>query len=133
MNLERSKNAKRSILWGIIYKIVMLVFPFLVRSAIIKTIGIEYLGLSGLFTSILEILNLTELGVGSAIVYSMYKPIAENDTKTMCALLNLFKKIYRIIGLIIAIIGLCLMPFLRNLIHGDIPSNAVSSPLFYFP
>lgn len=124
MNLERSKNAKRSILWGIIYKIVMLVFPFLVRSAIIKTVGIEYLGLSGLFTSILEILNLTELGVGSAIVYSMYKPIAENDTKTMCALLNLFKKIYRIIGLIIAIIGLCLMPFLRNLIHGDIPSNA---------
>lgn len=124
MNLERSKNAKRSILWGIFYKTVMLVFPFIVRSVIIKTVGIEYIGLSGLFTSILEILNLTELGVGSAIVYSMYAPIAENDTKTICALLNLFKKVYRIIGLVIAVVGLCLIPFLGNLICGDIPQNA---------
>lgn len=124
MKLNRSKNTKRSIFWGGMSKIVMLVFPFLVRSVIIKTVGIDYLGLSGLYTSILEILNLTELGVGAAIVYSMYKPIAENDTETICALQNLFKKIYRYIGLVILVVGIGILPFLTSLIHGEVPTGA---------
>lgn len=57
----------------------------------IYLMGVEYLGLNSLFTSILQVLNLAELGVGSAMVYSMYKPIAENDQSTICALLKLYK------------------------------------------
>ena len=57
----------------------------------IYLMGVEYLGLNSLFTSILQVLNLAELGVGSAMVYSMYKPIAENDKSTICALLKLYK------------------------------------------
>ena len=123
MRLERTKNAKKSAIWGLASKIVGLFFPFVVRSVIIRTIGIEYIGLNGLFTSILDILNLTELGVGAAIVYSMYKPIAEDDTDTICALMNLYKKVYRWIGAIVLLIGLCLLPFLGYLVKGDVPSD----------
>ena len=76
----------------------------------------KYLGLNSLFNSILSVLNLAELGVGSALIFSMYKPIAENDTERICALMNLYKLYYRIIGLVILVIGLILVPFIPNLI-----------------
>lgn len=121
MRLNRTQNAIRNIIWGLIYKIVILIFPFIIRTVIIKNLGIDYLGLNGLFTSILNMLNLTELGVGTAIVYSMYKPISENDTDAICALMQLYKKLYRIIGLIVLAIGLGLLPFLDRLIQGTTP------------
>ena len=83
----------------------------------------EYLGLNGLFKSLLTFLNLAELGVGSAMVFSMYKPIAEDDTLTICALLRLYRTLYRIIGLAVAAVGLLLVPVLRNLIKGDLPAG----------
>jgi hypothetical protein len=66
-------------------------------------------------------LCLAELGFGSAMVFSMYKPIAENNVPEVCALLNLYRKIYRIIGSFILITGLCLLPFLDHLIKGTPP------------
>ena len=123
MILERSKNAKRNSIWGIIGNIVSVIFPFIVRTVIIKELGMDYLGLSSLFTSILTVLNITELGFGSAIVYSMYKPLAEDDTEQICALLNYYKKIYRSIGLLIFSAGCCLFPFLEHFIHGDVPKD----------
>ena len=83
----------------------------------------EYLGLNSLFTSILSVLNLAELGVGSALVFSMYKPIAEDDTEKICALMNLYKLYYRIIGAVILIIGLILVPFIPKLILGSAPED----------
>lgn len=123
MVIERTKNAKRNGIWGMISRLVGLLLPFISRTVIIKFLGSEYLGLNGLFTSILTVLNLTELGVGSAIVYSMYKPIALGDDDLVCALLNLYRKIYRIIGVGIVIIGLIIVPFIRNLVSGEIPSD----------
>lgn len=123
MKFERTKNAKRNILWGLINKVCVLVLPFASRTVLIYVLGSEYLGLSSLFTSILTVLNLSELGVGSAIVFSMYKPIAENDENTICALLSLYKKIYRIIGLVVLILGIALVPFLDKLIKSDLPSD----------
>jgi O-antigen/teichoic acid export membrane protein len=79
--------------------------------------------LNSLFTSVLQVLNLAELGVGSAMVFSMYKPIAVDDKTTICALMKLYKSYYRIIGFIIAIIGCILTPFIPKLINGDIPSG----------
>lgn len=123
MKLERFKNAKRNSFWGLISKAVILIFPFVIRKLIIKKLGIEYLGLNGLFTSILNILNLTELGIGSAIVFSMYEPVAKNDEKKISALMNLYKKVYRCIGLLVLCIGLLLIPVLPLLISGNIPDN----------
>jgi O-antigen/teichoic acid export membrane protein len=85
--------------------------------------GTQYLGLSSLFTSILSFLSLTELGVGAAMVYSMYKPIAENDHTTIRALLNLYKKVYRVIGTLILALGLALMPFLKILVPEQLPPD----------
>lgn len=121
--MERKKNTVRNIIWGTVNKIITIIVPFIMRTMIIKILGSEYLGLNSLFTSILQILNLTELGINSAIVFCMYKPIAQNDTKTICALMNLYKKLYRIIGSIILILGLIILPFLRYFINGDIPSD----------
>ena len=123
MKIERTKNATRNILFGIILKVYQILIPFIMRTAMIYFMGIQYLGLNSLFTSVLQVLNLAELGVGSAMVFSMYKPIAVDDKTTICALMKLYKIYYRIIGLIIAIIGGILTPFIPKLINGEIPSG----------
>ena len=102
-------------------EVVNLLFPFVIRSVMLHYLGTEYLGLNGLFKSLLSFLNLAELGVGSAMVFSMYRPIAEDDTPTICALLRLYRTLYRIIGLVIAAVGLILMPVLPSLIKSDLP------------
>ena len=123
MKIARTKNTVRNIVFGTILRIVNIFLPFVSRTVILYVLGTQYLGLSSLFGSILSFLCLAELGVGGAMVYTMYKPIAENDTDTIRALLNLYKKIYRIIGTVILVLGLCLLPFLTKIIHGDIPED----------
>lgn len=121
--IERTKNATRNIVFGIILKVYQILVPFLMRTAMIYLMGVQYLGLNSLFTSVLQVLNLAELGVGSAMVYSMYKPIAEDDNTTICALMNLYRIYYRAIGILIAVVGVLLTPFIPKLISGDVPSE----------
>lgn len=121
--IERTKNATRNILYGSVLKMYQILMPFTMRTAIIYLLGVQYLGLNSLFTSILSVLNLAELGVGSAMVYSMYKPIAEDDETTICALMKLYKIYYRVVGIIIAVIGIILTPFIPKLINGSIPNE----------
>lgn len=121
--IERTKNATRNIIFGIILKAYQIFVPFLMRTAMIYLMGVQYLGLNSLFTSILQVLNLAELGVGSAMIYSMYKPIAEDDSTTVCALMKLYRTYYRAIGLVIAVIGCVLTPFIPKLISGDVPEG----------
>lgn len=123
MKIERTKNATRNIFFGILLKIYQILGPFILRTIFIYTLGMQYLGLNSLFTSVLSVLNLAELGVGSAMVFSMYKPIAEDDTKKICALMKLYKFYYRIIGLVILLVGLVLVPFIPKLISGEVPSD----------
>lgn len=121
MIIERKKNTVRNIFWGIINKLIQIIFPFAIRTILIKKLGSEYLGVSSLFSSILQVLNLAELGFGSALVFSMYKPIAEDDKQTICALLNTYRKIYRGVGGIILTGGIILLPFIQYIIKGDWP------------
>lgn len=123
MKIERTKNATRNIIFGVILKVYQTVIPFLMRTAMIYLMGVQYLGLNSLFTSILQVLNLAELGVGSAMIYSMYKPIAEDNNATICALMNLYRTYYRGIGLVIATVGAILTPFIPKLISGDVPNE----------
>ena len=131
MKIQRTKNAARNIVYDGFLRLYNMLVPFVMRSIILHYLGVEYLGLSGLFSSILSFLNLAELGVGTAMVFSMYKPIAEDDTDSICALMGLYRKFYRIIGLFIAVVGLALTPFLRNLVHGDVPPD-VNLYILYF-
>ena len=92
MRINRTKNATRNITSGFALKLYQLITPFIIRTMMIHLMGMEYVGLNSLFASILQVLNLAELGVGSAMVFSMYKPIAEDDTEKICSLMNLYKK-----------------------------------------
>lgn len=98
---REKKNATRNIIFGVILKAYQIVVPFLMRTAMIYFMGVQYLGLNSLFTSILQVLNLAELGAGSAMIYSMYQPIASDDKKKICALMRLYKFYYRAIGCVI--------------------------------
>lgn len=123
MKIERTKNAVRNIAVGFVLRIYQTIVPFLMRTAMIHFMGVEYLGLNSLFSSILHILNLAELGVGSAMVFSMYKPVAEDDTSKICALMGLYRRYYRLIGVFIGVVGLALTPFVPRLISGEVPSD----------
>ncbi|MGN0436150.1 MAG: lipopolysaccharide biosynthesis protein [Wujia sp.] len=120
---SRIGNASRNMLFGMMLKLYQILLPFIIRTAIMYYMGLEYLGLNSLFGSLLWVLNLAELGVGSAMVYSMYQPIIDGDSNQICALLNLYKKYYRIIGVVIATIGLVITPFIPYLIKKDIPED----------
>lgn len=123
MSNSRTTNSIRNIIWAVIQKIMLMLFPFAVRSVMIYKLGAEYTGVGSLFNSILNMLSLAELGFSSAMVYCMYEPIHRQDEDTICALLNLYKKIYGVIGGIILAVGLMLIPFLPNLVDSQIPTG----------
>lgn len=123
MPLSKTENVSKSFIWGLIYRCAGILLPFITRTVIIYKMGNIYLGLNGLLTSILNLFSLAELGIGSALVYSMYKPMAEENTEEICELLNLYKKAYRIIGVTILLMGLCFLPFITNVIQGEIPDD----------
>ena len=121
--INRTQNATRNIVYGAMLKLYQIIVPFLMKTVINYFLGAEYLGLNSLFVSVLQTLNLAELGVGSALVFSMYKPIANDDKETICALMKLYRFYYRIIGIVIFVIGCILLPFIPMLIKGDIPAE----------
>lgn len=121
MKLSFAKHMKRNIAAGFLNRGIAMVFPFLNRTLFLWLLGPQYLGLNGLFRSVLGVLSLTELGFGTVIVCAMFKPIAEDDRDLVCAYLKFFRNVYRWIGTFVLVAGLCLLPFLRRLIHGDLP------------
>lgn len=120
---SRTENAKKNILFGYISKITELLLPFVSRTIILYILGEQYLGLSSLFTSILNMLNMTELGFSSAVVFGLYKPLSDGDTDKVRAYMSFYKQVYKIIGIIILVMGIALLPFLHFLIKGDTPSD----------
>ena len=113
---SRVKNTLINTAFGIFVKIITLVLNFVTRTVFIKYLGVEYTGVSAVFTDILTVLSFAELGIGSAITFSLYKPIENKDNKKISALLNLYRKAYRIIAVAIFVIGVSLVPFLDKLI-----------------
>ena len=90
---------------------------FICRVVFVRTLSADYLGVGGLFTNILSMLSLAELGISSAIGYSLYKPIVEEDQDKITSLMHFYGKAYRIIGFVIAAAGTAMMPFLRIIIR----------------
>lgn len=127
---DRIKNVKRNVAWGVLNSAISIIVPFITRTVIIYTIGIEYTGLNSLFNSILQALSLAELGIGSALVFSMYKPMADNDVEQVCALLNFYRTCYRITGIVVLILGIIILPFIDILVAGDIPGDVNIRILF---
>lgn len=120
---SRKKILIRNTKFGAIKTIVQYLLQFILRTIFIYTLGKEYLGLNGLFSNILGCLSIVELGIGTAIVFSMYKPIADGDVEKINSLHALYKKSFRIIASIIALLGILIIPALKYIIKSDVPSD----------
>ena len=115
----RIEQASKNIKYSTIAYIINNLLKFVVRLVFVRALPIEYLGINGLFTNLLAMLSLAELGVGPAIVYSLYKPLAEQDIETVKALMRLFQKAYTGIGIFIIVFGICVLPWLDWFIKGN--------------
>lgn len=123
MSDSRTKNTSRNIAAGLVNRFSTLLLSFINRTIIIYFLGIEFTGLNSVFTAILGVLSIAELGVDVAIIQTMYKPIAEGNKERICELITLYKRCYTIIGFVVIAIGLGLMPFLHFFIKDEIPSS----------
>lgn len=117
----RSKSSAKNLVVALIGQAFGLIISFIARIIFVKFLSDEYLGLNGLFTNLLTMLSLVELGVGSALVYSLYKPLADGDNEKVKSLMDLYRKAYNIIGGVVLIIGILFIPFYRYLIS-EVPS-----------
>lgn len=117
---SRLSNTLRNFRFGVATQLVVTLLGFLSRTVFIHVLGMEYSGVNGLYTSILDVLSLTELGLADVVVFSLYKPLAEGDTEKLTALMGYYKTIYRVIALAVGIIGLSLVPILQVLVKSEI-------------
>ena len=124
MKLNFVQNSKRNFIAKSINQVFQLLFPFLNRTLFLWLLGPEYLGLNGLFAAVLGVLRLAELGFGSAVGCSMFKLVARDDREQICACLKFYRSLYHGVGIVIFVVGLCLLPFIPHLIHGDVADRS---------
>lgn len=125
MSSSRTKNVSINMVTALFCQVVNLCLNFVSRTYFIQALGAEYLGVNGLFSNVLSILSFAELGIGNALVFSMYKPLAVSDHQKLTSLMALYKRAYRIIALVVTIAGLLYVPFIEYTIkgHPNIPEN----------
>lgn len=116
MSKSRTDNTIKNIGAALFVQLAITAFSFVNRTALIRTLGIQAASLNGLFAEVIAILMLTELGVGSAIIYNLYKPLSENDEKKVCQLMTLFRTAYNYVTLAVLALGLLLTPFIQHLV-----------------
>ena len=126
MTQTRTTKSMKNAIFGIVGLLCNLIVSFFSRSVFIKILGVEYNGVNGLFTNVLTVLNLAELGFATSIAYALYKPLKEHDEKSAAMLMHYFAKIYRVIAIIVAAVGCCCIPFLQYLISEDISELSFS-------
>lgn len=114
--MARTKNSIYNIIFALCLQGVTVVANFVIRTIMIRRLGMQATSLNGLFTEVLAALSMAEMGVGSAIVYNLYKPLAENDQKKVRQLMGLFKSAYRIIAAATFLIGLALCPWIHHMV-----------------
>lgn len=122
--MSRLANSVRNIKFGTIGLILSYISSFIARKIFVVYLSVDYLGLSGLFSNVLTMLSLAELGVGAAICYSLYKPLAFDEKHKIQALMKLYRDAYFIIGTLVLVVGLSFTPFLPYLMKDapDIPN-----------
>ena len=119
-NKTRTENATINIIMGIVYQVIVILTGFIARKVFVITLNAEYLGVNGILNNIISVLSLSELGISTAIIYSLYKPIVENNKEKISALIQYYHKLYNRIAIIIAVLGLILLPFLKYIIKLNI-------------
>lgn len=118
---SRTKKTGKNIVYAVGLKLLITIINFASRVIFVKVLEESYLGINGLFVNILSVLSLADLGIGTAMTYSLYKPLADGDYKKIAVLVNFFKKIYLIIAFSVGMIGLILLPFINYLVRLEEP------------
>lgn len=118
--MTRTENSTKNMYTGLIYQLLVLIFRFLTRTVFISCLGEKYLGINGLFSNILNLLSLADLGVGAALVFALYKPIAEKNEERQKVIVDYLHKLYVYIGIIIIIAGIMLLPMLKFIIKDNV-------------
>ncbi|MBR5376581.1 MAG: hypothetical protein IK139_04810 [Lachnospiraceae bacterium] len=122
---SRTLHSKRNIIAGVLSSCAVPVFALIVNAAVVKSLSVEYIGLAGTFSAVLQVLNLAELGFSTAMTVNLYKPLKDDDTAAVRGMLAFFRHVYRIIGLALLAAGLIVCPFLGRLVQdsGGIREN----------
>ena len=123
MSVSRTRRTAQNATMGFIYQLSSMILSFVSRIVFIRTIGVEYLGLNGVFADVLNLLSMADLGFSTAMAYSFYKPLADRDEEKIASLIAFYKKLYNIIAVVVLILGLACIPFLRLIVRteNDIP------------
>jgi len=127
---SRTENVVKNAWFALITQIIDILLSLISRTAFIYMLGVEYLGVNGLFTNILALLSFAELGIGNAIIYSLYKPLAVKDKEKIRQLMSLYAKAYKLIGIFIFVSGLLVIPFINYIIK-DPPNIKENIYLIY--
>lgn len=130
MQASRTKNTILNSSFGVLTKLVTVIVSFVSRTVFIRVLGVQYAGVSTVFTDILTVLSFAELGIGSAITFALYKPLAENDNDKIASLMAVYKKVYRIIALVVFVAGMLVLPFLEYIVK-DVPDVKEDIRLIY--
>lgn len=135
MSTERNKSSRtynsiRNTGYSFLYKVLDLIMAFVLRPFVIRYFGMHVIGLHGLFTNILTVLSLAEAGIGGAFVFSLYKPLAEEDREQIHILMKLYRKVYFIVAILIAFVGFGLTPFLDYFVN--FPSGVEHIGIIYW-
>ncbi|MGK4073763.1 lipopolysaccharide biosynthesis protein [Lactobacillus crispatus] len=117
---SRTRLATKNVIATLATNVLIFPIQFINRYYMVRYLGIKYLGITSLFTNILSVLSLADLGIGTAIVFLLYKPLAEHNINKISVLMKFYRKIYRLIALVIFILGLVVMPFLHIFLHEEI-------------
>ncbi|MBO5520759.1 MAG: hypothetical protein J5973_03700, partial [Eubacterium sp.] len=130
---SRTRNTILNVVTGMGGQLLATLLKFVVRTVFIHTLGKSYLGINGLFSDILTMLSLTELGLDTAINFKLYKPLAEHDDQRVRVLMKFYKQAYRVVGTVILAIGLCIIPALPFLIrdYGSLESLGINAALIF--
>lgn len=120
MDTSRTSNSLKNMAFGVGSQMLSILMGFFTRWMFIALLGKEYLGVSGLFTNVLSLLSLANLGFDTAIIYSLYKPLAEGDMVAVKGYMRVYRRVYRAVGATVFVLGCILMPFLPHLIKGTV-------------
>lgn len=117
---SRKESSIRNLVFGVGYQCLNLILAFLCRTLLIHKLGSEILGINSLYSNILTLLSLAELGISNVMLFKLYKPISDGDEEKVSAYINYYRKIYNIIALVILVVGLAFVPLLQFIVSGDI-------------
>lgn len=125
MGKSRSANSVRNVSFGFAQQLITLVLAFATRTIFVRKLGAEYMGVNGLYTNILTLLSLAELGIGNVLTYSLYAALHDNDHEKLKQLISYYRELYRYIAIAVTVVGLAVVPFLGQLVKSTLSHNEV--------